>query len=41
MSFIISALPAEPFGHLFDLTDAELAEHRAKRVVVDANPGVP
>jgi hypothetical protein len=41
MSFIISALPAEPFAHLFELSDGELATQRARRVVVDAKPGVP
>jgi hypothetical protein len=41
MSFVISALPAEPFAHLFELTDAALATYRARRIVVDAQPGVP
>jgi Protein of unknown function (DUF1203) len=41
MSFLISALPAEPFAHLFDLSDGELAAHRAVRRVVDRRPGVP
>jgi hypothetical protein len=41
MSFVISALSAEPFAHLFELTDAELAAHRARRSVVDEHPGVP
>jgi hypothetical protein len=41
MSFVIAALPAEPFAHLFELTDAALATHRARRSVVDTQPGVP
>ncbi|HEX4454541.1 MAG TPA: DUF1203 domain-containing protein [Kofleriaceae bacterium] len=41
MSFQISALPAEPFAHLFELSDAELAACRGRRIVVDTYPGVP
>jgi hypothetical protein len=50
VSFRISGLPAEPFAHLFALSDAELAEHAAVREVAkgrypcrisltDAEPG--
>ena len=41
MSFVIHALPAEPFAHLFERSDAELVAHRAVRRVVDERPGVP
>jgi Protein of unknown function (DUF1203) len=41
MSFVISALPAEPFACLFELSDAELVARRARRIVVDEHPGVP
>lgn len=41
-SFQISALPAERFAPLFELSDAELAaRHHARRVVADASPGYP
>ena len=33
MSFRISGLPAESFEHLFPLSDAQLAEHRAVREI--------
>lgn len=50
MAFRISGLPAEPFAHLFALSDAELAAHGAVREVAagrypcrvsltDAEPG--
>lgn len=41
MPFQIHALPAEPFEHLFTLTDAELAEQNAVRVIADADQGFP
>jgi hypothetical protein len=41
MSFIVSALPAEPFAPLFGLSDQALAERRAVRREVDAKPGFP
>jgi hypothetical protein len=41
MSFQISALPAEPFAHLFELSDDELVARRARRIIVDKQPGVP
>jgi hypothetical protein len=41
MSFVVSALPAEPFGALFALSDAELAAQGALRRTVDAKPGFP
>jgi hypothetical protein len=39
--FQIHALPAAEFAPLFDLTDAELAERRGRRTIVDAAPGYP
>jgi hypothetical protein len=42
MSFRIRGLPAENFQHLFELSDAELAEQGAARRTADArNPGYP
>jgi len=41
MSFLISALPVAPFLPLFDLSDAQLAEHRAVRRIADKRPGFP
>jgi len=42
MSFRIRGLPAERFQHLFELSDAELAEQGAVRRTADArNPGYP
>ncbi len=41
MSFRITGLPAEPFQHLFGLSDADLAAHGARRYVADARPGFP
>jgi hypothetical protein len=41
MSFVVSALPAEPFQPLFALSDAELAARGAMRRTVDAKPGFP
>ena len=41
MSFQIHALPADEFRPLFEMSDDELAEHRAKRMVVDTKPGYP
>ncbi|MGI8840099.1 MAG: DUF1203 domain-containing protein [Caulobacteraceae bacterium] len=41
MSFRITGLPAEPFQHLFGLSDADLTAHGAKRYVADAKPGFP
>jgi len=39
--FQLHALPAEPFRHLFDLSDAELERAGAQRALVDAKPGYP
>ena len=33
MPFTVTGLPPEPFQHLYGLADAELAAHRARRVV--------
>src|SRR5437868_2471411 len=41
MTFQITALPAEPFAALFDLSDEALAERLAVRVIADAKPGYP
>lgn len=41
MSFQIHALPAPLFKPLFALSDRELAEHRAARMVADCRPGFP
>jgi hypothetical protein len=41
MSFIVSALPAEPFQPLFGLSDEALAARGAIRRKVDAKPGFP
>jgi hypothetical protein len=41
MSFRITGLSPEPFRHLFDLTDAELARHNARRYIAEAKPGYP
>lgn len=41
MSFLISALPVEPFRHLFGQCDATLAAHGAIRRIADTKPGFP
>ena len=41
MSFQIHALPGKPFHALFGMSDQELAEVRATRMIVDAKPGYP
>lgn len=41
MPFQISALPAEPFAHLFGQPDAVLKAHGALRITVDVFPGFP
>jgi len=41
MSFQISALDAERFGRLFDMSDEELAEHLAVRLTATSKPGFP
>src|SRR5512140_172887 len=41
MSFVVTALPAEPFRPLFGLTDEALAERGVIRRTVDAKPGFP
>ena len=41
MSFRITGLPPDQFRHLFGLSDAELAQHGAKRYVADTRPGYP
>jgi hypothetical protein len=41
MTFRITGVDPTPFRHLFGLSDKELAEHGAKRYVVDTKPGFP
>jgi len=41
MNFRITGLSPEPFRHLYGLSEAALAEHGARRVVVDHAPGYP
>ena len=40
-SFQLIGLPAEPFEPLFELSDSQLAELGAKRVVASEHPGYP
>jgi len=39
--FQIKALPMSPFKDLFDLSDQDLAKHKATRQVVTTKPGFP
>ena len=41
MSFRITGLSAEPFRHLYGLSDEALARHGATRHVADTAPGFP
>ena len=41
MGFRITGLPAETFRHLFELSDEELAAHRALRCTVDKENSFP
>lgn len=41
MTFRIKGLSADPFRHLFGLSDQDLARHGAQRVVADKSPGFP
>jgi len=41
MDFRISGLEAGEFTHLFGLSDAALARHRARRYACDGKPGFP
>ena len=41
MTFQISALSGEGFAPLFDMDDATLRQHGARRYVADARPGFP
>jgi hypothetical protein len=40
-TFRIRGLPPQPFAHLFDLSDEDLAKNGAKRYLVDRKPGFP
>jgi len=41
MSFRITGLSPEPFRQLYGLSETELAEHGARRIIVDHSPGYP
>jgi hypothetical protein len=41
MNFRIRGLPAQEFAHLIGLPDEQLAQHGARRQVVDRKPGFP
>ena len=41
MPFRITGLSAEPFRHLYGLSDCELAKHGAVRYVAESKPGYP
>jgi Protein of unknown function (DUF1203) len=41
MSFRITGLSPEPFRHLYDLSDSELALQGVKRYIADKKPGFP
>ena len=41
MSFRITGLSAEPFRHLYGLSEQDLAIHGVKRYVADNRPGFP
>lgn len=41
MPFLIQSLEPSQFGSLFAMSDAQLQQHHARRVVVEENPGTP
>lgn len=41
MRYRITGLSAQPFRHLYGLSDSELARHGVQRYVVDEHPGLP
>ena len=41
MSFRVTGLSAQPFRHLFGLSDEALAGHGVRRYVADSKPGFP
>lgn len=41
MSFTVTGLSAEPYAHLYGLSDTELAAQGAYRYCADASPGFP
>lgn len=41
MSFVIKGLSADPFRHLYGLSDEALKTHGVKRYVCDESPGFP
>lgn len=41
MSFVVTGLSAEPYVHLYGLSDQELEHHGAYRATADVSPGFP
>ena len=41
MSYRVTGLSPAPFQHLYGLSDDDLAQHGARRMVADASPGFP
>jgi hypothetical protein len=41
MSYVITGLDPAPFRHLYGLSEAELADAGAMRMIADAKPGFP
>ncbi|MCW4461695.1 DUF1203 domain-containing protein [Sphingomonas sp. BT-65] len=41
MSYVITGLDPAPFRHLYGMTDAELAQADAVRMIADKKPGYP
>lgn len=41
MSFVVTGLSAEPYRHLYGLSDAALADQGAYRCTADVSPGFP
>ena len=41
MGFVVTGLSAEPYRHLYGLSDEELANHGVTRYVADEAPGFP
>lgn len=40
-SFQLSGIPHEPYASLFELSDQELVQYHAKRVIADSDSGFP
>ncbi|HEX8449658.1 MAG TPA: DUF1203 domain-containing protein [Allosphingosinicella sp.] len=41
MTYRIEGLPSAAYSHLIEMSERELAEHHARRVVADSKPGFP